>query len=83
MSEEEVNEVEEKENVEEESAFSDSASATDEVEVRTSKDDSHVSVSVGTGKTVFNGFCKLCGARIANAVQDNGKFTCPTCKGDF
>ncbi len=45
---------------------------------------SEVSGSIGTGKQVFSGACKLCGARIASgAVGKDGKVHCPTCKGDF
>ncbi len=45
---------------------------------------SEVSGSIGTGKQVFSGACKLCGARIASgAVDKDGKVHCPTCKGDF
>ncbi len=43
-----------------------------------------VSGSIGTGKQVFSGACKLCGARIASGiVGKDGKVHCPTCKGDF
>ena len=43
-----------------------------------------VSGSVGTGKQVFSGACKLCGARIASGVVNkDGKVHCMTCNGDF
>ena len=43
-----------------------------------------VSGSIGTGKKVFSGMCKLCGARIASGVVGiDGKVHCMSCKGDF
>ncbi len=43
-----------------------------------------VSGSTGTGKQVFSGACKICGARIASGVVGtDGKVHCMTCKGDF
>lgn len=45
---------------------------------------SDISGSIGTGKQVFSGMCRLCGARIASGVVNtDGKIHCPTCKGDF
>lgn len=44
---------------------------------------SEISGSVGTGKQVFSGMCKLCNARIASGEVKDGKVHCMTCKGDF
>ena len=45
---------------------------------------SDISGSIGTGKQVFSGACRICGARIASGVVNTeGKVNCPTCKGDF
>ena len=45
---------------------------------------SEISGSIGTGKQVFSGACKLCGARVASGpVNKEGKVHCLTCKGDF
>ena len=55
-------------------------------EPSTADDDksSEISGSIGTGKKVFSGMCKLCGARIASGpVNTEGKVHCLTCKGDF
>lgn len=42
---------------------------------------STVSLSIATGKTVFNGPCPMCGAINCNSVFKNGLATCSTCKG--
>ena len=48
------------------------------------KSSDNTSLSIGTGLTVYNGGCRLCGAQVANGiVKEDGKISCPTCKRDF
>lgn len=40
--------------------------------------------SIATGKQVYSGACKLCGARMTSTVADTeGKVRCATCNGTF
>jgi len=55
----------------------------EETTAKSTTDISNLSLSAGTGLTVFSGACPLCGARIASGVVKNGKVNCPTCKQDF
>ena len=84
--EEEV--VEEAENVTEEVVVEETISTTadsssDNVTLSVTGEDGP-SRSIGTGRIVYNGSCKLCGKRIANAlISTDGKVNCLSCKGSF
>ncbi len=60
------------------------APKTEATVTTTAKSSDKTSLSIGTGLTVYNGGCKLCGAQVCNGiVKEDGKISCPTCKRDF
>ena len=48
--------------------------------VVTAENGKNVTMSVGTGKSVFSGNCGSCGAYNCCSVVTEGKFKCTTCK---